>query len=136
MKNDRHCIALVVDADFGERAIRLSQGVHVWLIESRFNNLAAQRAWAEAADAKVSLRCGITTFPRMPSQSLEDSVVSIFETIDEHHDSYDEDTRWGTIEVYGIEPTARIKDELREYGVTDIQEFEGGFRATREEKAL
>ncbi len=62
-------------------------------------------------------------------------IINRFTTIDLHHNHYSHDPAWSQIEVYGVGLTPRLRQELREYGVTDFHETPDGFVCSRTELA-
>ncbi len=130
MKNLEHKVVLVVDPNFGEKAIELACSAHVWIVASPGNNIVAESLWKDSKQ-EFSINTGISTFEASPNSTPEDTVIDIIDTIDEHHDSSSGDFSWKCIEVYGTELTPQVRKILETYGVKQFNTHEGGFRGIR-----
>lgn len=127
MSSNPHHVALVVDPLFGERLASLSQRVHVWAVASSENYEVARRLWEQRGVKEHRLESGVTTFNPTPGASPEEECVGILETIDEHHGEYSHDPPWSILEVYGVNLTPRIQNQLKEFGITRFEITEDGF---------
>lgn len=115
-----HVVALVVDRDFGERAVSLSQRVHVWLIDSAMNRHVAERAWTQEHDKAVSLEAGITLFQALETDSPEEIVAKIVETIADHHGEREHDPPMTVLEIYGAHASPALREAVGAIGFSSI----------------
>lgn len=122
-------IAVVVDEAFGERLVGIAKLIHVWVCDTPVNRQAAETVIAQLVPERVWNEQGVTTFRFSVDETPEEMIINRLATIDEHHFA------WSQIEVYGVGPTPRLRQELQGYGVTDFQETPGGFICTRTEAA-
>lgn len=80
--------------------------------------------------ARHSLERGVPLFGA-DKASPEDEVVSIFETVQEHHGEHSHDPPLNEVEILGAEPTPAVRAEFSAFGFADIVPSERGFVASR-----
>ena len=125
-----HAVALVVDPKFGDRLAVLAARLHVWIIDTPENHLAAAAIWSENKNHH-SLERGTTTFRADPTSPPDESVASILETVDLHNGEYSHTPPWSVLEVFGANPTPQLVDALAGFGFLNIASTHDGFRAWR-----
>jgi len=109
-------VDLVLDPEFGERAARLSESQHVWIVASPTNAPVIRRL--RKADGPEW-----TTFDAK-GESGAALCASIAELVDEHH-------RWSEIEVHGAALDEHLRDAFRALGETEVRAARNGFVARR-----
>ena len=57
--------------------------------------------------------------------------MSQLEDVDLHYGEYSQAQPWTELWIHGIEPSADIEEALHEFGVVQIEPFDGGFKAIR-----
>jgi hypothetical protein len=125
-----HGVAIVVDPVFGEKLFGLAARLHVWILETPVNKVAAQAVWSEGANVH-SLDRGATTFSGKPTDPPDEIVTSMLDTIDLHHGEYGHSPPLSVLEVYGAKPTTALSAALAERGFTNVSPMDDGFRAWR-----
>jgi hypothetical protein len=120
-----HGVAIVVDADFGDRLPMLASRLHVWLIDTPMNKAAASAVW-QSGPPMQSLEIGVTSFKAERSRSSDQIVAAMLETIDLHHGQYSHTPPWSFVEVYGAQPTPLLSAALAEFGFKNIARIAGG----------
>jgi hypothetical protein len=103
-----HTVVVVLEREFGEKVVALSERTHVWLVDSPVNRAAAEPIWARLkrdppADA---LAQGLTLFQSLPKASPEEAFADILDTIAEHH------PRMTVLEVYGVRDQRLVEPAL------------------------
>jgi hypothetical protein len=123
-----HSVALVVDRQFGERLVALSERLHVWVINSPANRSVAERIWRDLGGAH-SLERGVTTFDASAQACPSEVAADQLSSIDLHHGEYSHSPPWSLLEVYGTEPTPTLTAALRDFGLAEIIQQPGFFIA-------
>jgi len=118
-------VAVVVDRNFGDRAITLAERIPVWVVTSETNRPVVEALWARHKANPSD--CSVTIFNRNAKHSSEDILLTELGTIDLHHPS------WSVMEVYGVARTPLLTKTLQEFGVTDYEDWADGFVASRSE---
>jgi hypothetical protein len=127
--SEPHRVFVVVDRNYGQRLSELAEMGPVWIVDTPANRTVAQQIWA--AHPNRSHLEGITTFKAPEDTSSEDMLISELNTIDLHHGTYSRNPPYTVLNVVGTAITARLRDELAEFGFDDVQEIPQGFRAMR-----
>jgi hypothetical protein len=112
-------VTIVVDENIGARAVEQAALGPVWIVRSTENEQAVATLWANAAFPPDHL----TIFDG--AGSAEASLVSILDTVDEHHYG------WTDLEVIGVELSKKIEKALRTYGQGTCRNTGAGFIFTR-----
>ncbi len=120
-----HNVAIVVDREFGERLVPLSQRLHVWICDTPANGEAAKKAVAAVPAGAVWNEVGVTTFRVNENETPEDMAISRLEDIDLHHPG------WFQMEFYGVMINDELRRELQEYGTSEFGETPYGFVCSR-----
>ena len=120
-------IILVVDDHSGERLLDLARHAYVWAVQSNDNDPWATKIWQEPAVDSDPERYGLSTFARLPNESIDDLVIRLLEMIEDHHGAYAHAPAWSEIEVRGASPSQAIADAAKLYGVTRIENTSTGF---------
>lgn len=108
-------VAIVVDREFGSRVAELAKRVHVWLCDSPLNRPAAEALWHAPGGDAYDLETGVTLFDCPPDQPVEDALVHIVGTVDQHHGQHAHDPPWSVIEVIGCPATPRVRRAFAEF---------------------
>ena len=103
----------------------------MWIVDTPINKTVVRRLWSERP--QQNHLTGITTFDDFESSSPEDILLGEFDTIDLHHGAYSANPPYTIIEVVGTPLTARVKNELSEYGFNEFCAGPAGFTAKRAE---
>lgn len=127
MTMPQNALAVVVDRDFGNRLLELAQRLHVWICTSEKNRQAFESVCEQAGT--YSTDEGATIFNAAEGESPGGLVMNMLPIIEEHHPS------WSVLEIYGTACTPALREVLREYGFTELQEGMNRFIATRPAQA-
>ncbi len=122
---------IVVDREFGDKLAEIERDAPVWIVDTPVNKIVVRRLSSE--HPQQNHLTGITTFDDFESFSPEDLLLSEFDTIDLHHGVYSAAPPYTVIEVVGASLTARVKNELSEYGFDEFCPRPTGFTAKRTE---
>jgi len=123
-------VYVVVDRQFGERLNELERGAPVWIVDSPYNMPVVKRLWqSRPHESHLS---GITSFADSESSSPEELFLEELDMIDLHHGAHSAAPPYAVLQVIGVPPTARIKEELAKYGFREFQDNVVGFVAKRE----
>lgn len=128
-----HIVAIVVDPEFGDRVDDLLGRMPVWMADTEANHGAAVRVQAARAQSNAVDHTAIgalTTFTADAYSTPESWCLGILDTVAGHHDRYSHSPGYSGLEIYGVEPSARLLAALAEYRLTEIASFQGGFRAS------
>jgi hypothetical protein len=107
--------------------------MHVWIVESSTNRAAVDEVWRRLVP-EHSLERGVTIFKDDGSLS-PDSVAAVrLGDIEDHHGGYSHDPPLSRLEIHGTDPTPTLTAALNEYGFGRLEQFAGGFRATRDSR--
>ena len=109
-----HRVAIVVDADFGDRLVALSRRLHVWVCDTPVNRDAANSIWGD--DPNYDLDSGVTTFKFAPDASRAEVVEAVLIDVDLHHGEFSHDRPWSVIEVIGCLPTDSLAAAFAVFG--------------------
>lgn len=122
-------VSVVLDREYGERLAELNRSGPVWIVDTPFNRIAAEKIWT--AKPNLDHWDGVTTFKIDINDSPEDNLIDELDMIDLHHGVHSSESAYTILEIVGTRPTERIKDELSQYGFQEFQATEGGFVAIR-----
>ena len=100
------------------------------------NKTEAERIWKSEpieTESLESLDTGITTFEADTSASLETLFLDIFDTVNDHHNtySYADEIAWSLLEAHGACLSKQIESFLAEYGDMKYETFRSGFKCWR-----
>jgi hypothetical protein len=129
-----YSIAIVVERDFGDELVELAKRLHVWVCSTPENRPHVERARG-AQPARPSIEHGVTTFNVSDTDSPEEMLVGILDTVDIHHGEYSHSPPWSELEVYGASPTPAVRAALAEFGVRAFSGTKRGFHCSRSEGA-
>ena len=126
-------VCIVLDPDFGERLLPLSNATPVWIVQSPANERWARAVWHAGASADdpdgISNTKGVTTFAALPFG------FELLDWIEEHHGLYAQDPPVTALEIIGLELTQEFAAILAEYGYAETFATHSGFGALRSEAA-
>ena len=126
-------ITVVVNREFGDNLTKIAKHVHVWLCNTPMNLQAAHSVNEHLKQEGKWNEQGITTFRISSSETPEEMIISQMATIDLHYNEYSHYPAWSEIEIYGVSPTPRLREELQGYGVTEFRKTPEGFVCSRAE---
>ncbi len=136
MSDRAYSVALVVDPAYGDRLGALAVAMPVWIADTPTNRAAAEALWRRAPSSIPHTASGaITTFQVQPSESRSAWARSILGDIDLHHGEYSHMPPYSALEVIGTEVTDDLREALSEYGLTEVESREDGFRASTPREA-
>ena len=118
-----------MDSQFGKNVAQIASRVHVWLVGSETNRVAAQSFREQHQDKTPSIETGITVFATDPSDELERSCIAILGTIDIHHGEYSHEPPLSAVEVYGLPLSGTLQSAFEAYGFSLFQTTSYGFFA-------
>jgi hypothetical protein len=107
----------------------LAAKTHVWAPEDAGNKVIAETTKAQPPQHWND--CGVTLYYDDGTETPEEKLLSLLETIDLHHGEYSHDPPWTSLRIYGLDATSKVRKVLAEYGVDKFEEFDGGFCASR-----
>jgi hypothetical protein len=124
-------IAVVLDPDYGDRLIALSEQMPVWIVDTPTNRTAVEVLWTKSNE-KHSAELGVTAF-KVPTASLpEDDFLEILKDVDLHYGEYSHDPPYTVLEVMGVQISNRVREALRQLGFYKFEAIPDGFIACRE----
>lgn len=123
-----HSVGLVVDRNFGRRLLNIADRLHVWIVESPENRLAAEEVWSRTVER--SLERGATIFSH-GSESPDVIAAGVLSNIELHHGEYGHTPPVSRLEIHGASRTAGLVAALQELGFVLFEDFPGGFMASR-----
>jgi hypothetical protein len=129
MNEKPYGVHVIVDPAFGERLREIPLDEPIWIVDTPTNRLAYEAVWRERKPE--SYLVGFSSFKVNPNEQPEDWLISILDTIDEHHGEMSHDPPWSRINVIGVRWTQRIAEELEVFGFTSHQDSPEGFTATK-----
>jgi hypothetical protein len=124
-----HAVAIVAEREFGDRLSELVERIHVWVCATPVNRRFAETYWS--ARPAYSLERGITTFNVVESDTSEEMVIGVLDSVDLHHGEHSHTPPWSVLEVYGASATGAVRAELSRFGVTEVTPTSKGFICTR-----
>ncbi|MDQ2798978.1 MAG: hypothetical protein M3Y13_04970 [Armatimonadota bacterium] len=125
-----HTVGIVVNRNFGDQLLEIARRIHVWVCDTPVNRPVVERLSQMQQPGEWN-EWGATVFRVSDDDSPEDMVIGVLSAVDRHHDEHSHDPPWSQIEIYGVEPTPRLREALQEYGVDDFRETPGGFVCSR-----
>ena len=124
-----HCVAVVVDPDFGEALLSLAEQQHVWICDSARNHEHAYAVWRK--QPSHSLERGVTTFDWDRNASAEHAFLDLLETVDLHHGRTSHSPGWRRLRVFGARATPEVRAALAVFGAHVVAEGTNDFEAER-----
>lgn len=114
-----HRVGLVLDREFGNKVLALSDRMHVWMIDSPTNRAAAEVVWAgnREGDPRNPLEHGVTLFKSTTGRTPEEIVVEIMDTISDHHSEWEHDPPMSELEIHGASDTDAFSSALASVGM-------------------
>lgn len=88
-------IALVVDAEFGDRILALAREMPVWAISSNLNDRAAEASRRGLESAQI------TTIKVRSGETLSDLITRAIYAIEEHHGTSSQIVPYESLRIYG-----------------------------------
>src|SRR5437016_14169631 len=115
-----HEVALVVDPEFREGLALLGSRMPLWVVNTPQNSIIASRFLSKRQGTQDGP--DVTVFDVDPTQTPEDWACDIIKNIDLHHGHYSHDPPFSVMEVYGVDPTPRLRKELLGIGFNRLVE--------------
>ena len=100
-------VLLVLDTEFGARALELANGNPVWAVSSPANLAAAETA------RHVGLSF---TVLKVNGASPEDWLVNHIDSVDQHHNEFSQRSAYSLLRVVGASLSPRVQSCLQEFG--------------------
>jgi hypothetical protein len=116
-------VTLIVNPEFGEKAIAYAELGPIWVISSDVNQRVMRDLWAQPTGRPAEDLTLITA--TIGHSSPEDVAASFIGTIDEHHPD------WTEFEVIGAAAAEEILGALREIAHGTIETTQYGFVFSR-----
>ena len=127
-------VSIVVDPEFGQRLDEIANDGPVWIAATPANRAAAERWWR--AHYPYEEHEGVTTFLVAHDRSAEQRCLDVLPTVDLHYGAYDDNApSYDAVQVWGARPVPELIEFLAENGYAKIEEWSGGFRASRVDPA-
>jgi len=113
-----HRVALVLDREFGNKVLALSDRMHVWMIDSPTNRAAAEELWAgHRDDPRDPLEHGVTLFTPTIGRTPAEIAVDIMDTIVDHHSEWEHSPPMSEVEIHGMDDIDAIASALASIGM-------------------
>lgn len=97
---EKNCqVALVLDRNFGEGLIPLSELMPVWIIDSLQNRAVVEKIRNTGSSGTARL---VTTFPARELEPLEMTCERILQSLDEHHNDCSQTPGYSELNVIGV----------------------------------
>lgn len=129
MTEAQYVVGIVVDSEFGERALTLLTHMPIWMADTPLNRAVAEPVW-QAAPSTDQTRVGaITLFKVDPAGSPESWCKGILGDVNLHHGPLSHSLGYSGVEVWGTARSPALTTSLSEFNLTSVSSFPGGFRA-------
>ena len=128
--NEPYVVAVVWDAEFGERLLDVAARFDTWVVPSSINRATVESVWRTAQESPPATR-ELTIWSRPKSADELQDWLSILFDIENHHGEHAHQPPVTVLEIFGGELTAAAKTALGEYGYRTLELTPSGFRATR-----
>lgn len=119
-------IALVLDRNFESDLAGLARRMPVWIVSSKENNAAVERARASLGSA-----ANITTLSSAGGETAGDIFLRALYAIDEHHGETSSATPYDRVIVFGGSPDLLTALAIEELGLSSVAESDFGFTFER-----
>lgn len=133
MTDQSYVVTIVVDPTFGDQLRSFAADQPVWVVDTPVNRSVGEDIWRRHQGPVTN--DGITLFKADPAEGPADWVAGVIPDVELHHGHYSHTPPYSAIEVIGSAVTTGIRDVLASYGLGNILERPGGFRASRHEPA-
>lgn len=121
-------IGLVLDPGYGARLAALADHMHLWVVESPANRVAAESVWAKQEPGSHDR--GLTLFKDGRQGDWDEARwLGMLNEIELHYGPLSEDPPYRGIEVIGCALSEEIRHWLEGAGFAMIEEMSEGFRA-------
>ncbi|MGY2224948.1 hypothetical protein ACW9IK_19865 [Pseudomonas gingeri] len=120
-------ITLILDADFGERVIALAKTMPIWIISSKLNDPAVEKARHLLHET-----ANITTVLARNTESAGDICLRALYDIDEHHGVDSTSIPYQEILVFGLSPEVLTPEIIHDLGFHSINKTDFGFRIIKQ----
>jgi len=124
-----YSVSVVLDREFGSRALELLEAGSVWAVDSPTNRASAQKVWAEFPERNHL--DGVTVFKAVAELDPAQMLIDEMQTIDLHHGVYSADPPYTVIRVIGCELRPEVREALAQFGFDSFNRTSEGFQATR-----
>jgi len=121
-------VALIVDPAFGDRLDSVAEPLSVWIADTPANRTAAERLRTRGAR-------DITTFQVDQHATPETWCIRIIDVIELHHFPSFGEPCAASVRVTGAAPTPEVRAAFSACGLTEIEAFADGFRASTHRSA-
>ena len=88
-------VHIIIDPEYGEKIRNLPEGEPVWVVESSINYPIIQSLW-EQNILYTNHLTGITSFQNSNYDSNDDILLSMIDSIEDHHGEYSHDPPYNT----------------------------------------
>ena len=123
-------MVVVVREDLARDLERFARRQHVWAVRTPETEEVARRLWSNPRLTRPDpLATGLTLFN--PDATPEDSLLSILDTVEEHHGEYSHDPPVSIIEVVGAGLSQTVREAFATLGFSQFEASGCGFVATR-----
>jgi hypothetical protein len=128
-------VNIVVDPEFGDRLAEIAERGPVWIAATATNRAAAEHWWN--AHSPPDEFEGVTTFLVVSGEAPEQWCEEVLPTVDMHFGAYDDNPpMYDAVDVWGAIPTSALVEHLATNGYPHITRMDGGFRASRDLRAV
>ena len=127
-----HRVAIVVDPAFGGQLSPLAKRLHVWIVRTPINEVAAEMA-TESQPDKIEdpLAAGATVF-NPHGDTPDEWCRNILDTVEDQHGPYAHNPELSILEVIGTPLTDTLRQEFEDEEYGRFEERPDGFVAYRE----
>jgi hypothetical protein len=128
LENNPYHVYLIFDEEYGKNIYKLAIGWPAWIIESSTNYPIVKELW-QKNDLYRNHLTGLTCFQKNGYDSYEDLLLSMIESIEDHHGIYSHNPEYTILEIIGLGLSDQIQDRLRDYGFYRFELTDQGFVA-------
>jgi hypothetical protein len=123
-----HQVAIIFEAEYGDKVADLAERMHVWVVDTPPNRSAAERLWQSNPEPRMD--AGVTTFADSGA-SLDAQFDELITLVEDHHGWYAHQPPVTMIRCIGVPLTARVRESLSVYGYDSIVQQADCFIAIR-----
>jgi hypothetical protein len=122
VRDESYRVAIILAEDAVPRAERLAEECPVWVLRTPEAQAVAERARRKGADFTVFIA----------EADAKATLLGVLDEVELHHGPYSHDPPVSVIEVFGMQPTKVVREELHALGFGRVEASGDGFLAYRD----